>query len=100
MFSIMPRARSCRPRWATGRAVSQSGARIPEGSCLRDLEDPFDLDGGVGWQRRNADRGAGMTALVTERCDHQVGGAIEHLRSVQKVRRGIDKTTETNHAHD
>jgi len=27
MFSMMPRARSCRPRWATGRAVSQSGAR-------------------------------------------------------------------------
>jgi hypothetical protein len=28
MFSTMPREASCRPRWATGRAVSQSGARM------------------------------------------------------------------------
>jgi len=45
---------SCRPRWATGRAVSQSGARtwrLP----LRDLEYPFDLDRRIGGKRGDAD---------------------------------------------
>jgi hypothetical protein len=30
MFSMMPHAASCRPRWATGRAVNQSGARTDD----------------------------------------------------------------------
>src|SRR3984885_11350390 len=71
MFSMMPRARSCRPRCATGRAVSQSGART---GLLRsrNLEDSLDLHRGIRGKGGNADGGAGMAALVAERCDHQV----------------------------
>src|SRR5271168_440803 len=98
MFSTMPRARSCRPRWATGRAVSHSGARTRR-LCLRDFEYPFDLDRGVRRQRRDADRGTGMAALVAESRDHQVGSAVEYLRSVQEIRCRIDETAESNHPH-
>src|ERR1700733_8946349 len=97
MFSMMPRARSCSPRWATGRAVSQSGARTRR-SGLRDLEDSFDLDRRIGRKRGDTDGGAGMAALVTEDCNHQVGSAVQHFRSVQKVRGGIDEAAKPDHA--
>src|SRR5439155_1470560 len=97
MFSMMPRAASCRPRWATGRAVSQAGARTRRPSGY--LEHAFNLDGRVGRQRGDADRGAGMAALVAEGCDHQVGRAIEHLGPVEEIRRGIDEAAEPHHAH-
>src|SRR5207253_628820 len=90
MFSMTPRPRSCRPRWATGRAVSQFGARI--GCSLSDLENPLDLDRGIGRQRGDTDRGPGMPSLVAEGCDHQVGGAVQHFRPVKKIRRRIDET--------
>src|SRR5258706_13000453 len=96
MFSMMPRAASCSPRWATGRAVSQSGARILR-LPLGDLEYALDLDRRVGWQRGDADGGAGMAALVAERCDHQVGGAVQHLRPIEEIRRGIDEAAEPDH---
>src|SRR3954451_14817545 len=97
MFSTMPRAMSCRPRWATGRAVSQSGARM---GTFRSghFEDGVDFHGGVRGQRCDADGGAGVPALVAESCDHQVGGAIEHLGSVEKVGRGIDEAAEPDDA--
>src|ERR1700744_5127857 len=72
MFSRMPRARSCRPRWATGRAVNQSGARIARARS-GDFEHAFDFDRRIRWQRRYADGGAGVAALVAEHFDHQVG---------------------------
>src|SRR5215813_13785321 len=96
MFSTMPREMSCRPRWATGRAVSQAGARMRSG----DLEDGLDLDRRIRRQRGDADSGAGMAALVAEGRHHQVGGAIQHLRAVEEVRRGIDETAEPHHAGD
>src|SRR4051812_12480341 len=98
MFSIMPRARSCRPRWATGRAVSQSGARI-RSTRSGDLEDAFDLDRGIGGERRAADRGPGVPAFVPEGCDHQVGRAVQPLGSVEETRRQIEKTAEPDHPH-
>src|SRR4029078_9500542 len=94
MFSMMPRAASCRPRWATGRAVSQSGARIFSG----DLEHAFDLDRRIGGQRGDADSRPGMPALVAERCDHQVGGAGQHLRPVEIIRCRIDEAADPHHA--
>src|SRR4051794_39660816 len=97
MFSMMPRARSCRPRWATGRAVSQFGARIGR-SASDDLENPLDLDRGIGRQRGDADRGPRMPALVAERRNHQVGGAVQHLWPIEKIRRRIDETAEPDHA--
>src|SRR5450756_2140827 len=78
MFSMMPWARSCRPRWATGRAVSQAGARTLRDS-LRDLEDALDLHRRVGGERSDADGGAGMAALVAEGRHHQVGRAVQNL---------------------
>src|SRR5258707_11963655 len=98
MFSMMPRAASCSPRWATGRAVSQSGARILR-LPLGDLEYALDLDRRIGWQRGDADGGTGMAALVAEGGDHQIGGAVQHLRSVQKVGSRIDEAAEPDHAH-
>src|SRR5260370_4925911 len=98
MFSMMPRERSCRPRWATGRAVSQSGARTWCGP-LRDLENSLDLDRRVRGKRRDADGGAGVAALVAERRHHQVGGPVQNLRAVEKIGSGIDKTAEPDHAH-
>src|SRR6478736_2162747 len=83
MFSTMPREMSCRPRWATGRAVSQSGARTMLASG--DLEHHRRIRR----QRGDADGGAGVAALVTEGGDHQVGGAVEHLRPVEEVRRRV-----------
>src|ERR1700760_1018652 len=99
IFSRMPRARSCRPRWATGRAVNQSGARIakdPSG----DFEHALDFDRRIGGKGRHTDGGAGMAALVAEHFDHQVRGAVQHLGPVEKIRRGIDEPAEADHAHD
>src|SRR5450755_2121379 len=93
MFSMMPRAASCRPRWATGRAVSQSGARTRP-LLSRDLEDSLDLHCRIGGKGRDADGGAGMAALVAEGRDHQVGGAVQDLGTVEEVRRRIDEAAE------
>src|SRR6478735_10891408 len=100
MFSTMPREMSCRPRWATGRAVSQSGARNAVSSVSGDLEHAFDLDRRIRGQRGDADGGAGVAALVTEGGDHQVGGAVENLRPIQEVRRRVDEAAEAHNAHD
>src|SRR5450631_2387738 len=90
IFSMMPRARSCRPRWATGRAVSQSGARtLPLRSG--NLENAFDLDRRVRRKRGDADGSAGVAALIAEGQHHQVGSAVQHFRPVEKIRRGIDE---------
>src|SRR3989442_14161229 len=75
MFSTIPREMSCKPRWATGRAVSQAGARILSG----DLKHAIDLDRRVRRQRGDADGSTGMAALVAEGCDHQVGCTVQHL---------------------
>src|SRR6266496_1185955 len=87
MFSTIPREMSCRPRWATGRAVSQVGARILSGN----LKHAVDFHGCVRRQRGDADGGTGMAALVAEGCDHQVGGAVEHFWPIEEIGRGIDK---------
>src|SRR5580704_9864304 len=81
MFSMIPREISWRPRCATGRAVSQSGA-----FKLRHLEQAFDLDRGVRGQRGDADGGAGVASLVAEHLHHQVGCAVQHLRPIDKIR--------------
>ena len=39
-----------------------------------------------------------MPALVAEGGDHQVGGAVEHLGSVEEIWRGIDEAAEPDHA--
>src|SRR5437763_15069385 len=98
MFSMMPRVWSCRPRWATGRAVSQSGARKPVVPS-RDFEGALDFHCGIGGKDGNADGGPGMAALVAERRDHQVGGAVQHFGSVEAIRCGIEETAEPDQPH-
>ena len=75
MFSITPDATSCSPRWAIGRAVSQSRIVTP-GS--RHLERGLDLDRGVERQRRDADG-----KLVAK---GQLGGAVS-IEEGQKAAR-------------
>ena len=41
-----------------------------------------------------------MLALVAERRDHQVGGAVHHLRTVDETRRRIHEAAEPHDAHD
>src|ERR1700750_3030119 len=85
MFSMMPRARSCRPRWATGRAVSQSGARIGV-SRLRDLENVLYFARGIGGQGGDTDGRTRMAALVAKGRHHQIGSAVQYLGSVEEIR--------------
>ena len=59
----------------------------------------LDFDGGIARQGGDADGGAGVAALVAEGRDHQVGRAVEHLRSVEEVGRRIDEAAEPHHAH-
>ena len=80
----LPAAASCRPRWAMGRAVSQSGAAMAALARSGDFEHAFDFDGRIERQRRDTDGRAGMAALVAEHLDHQVGRAVHHLRAVEK----------------
>src|SRR5262245_29363602 len=100
MFSTIPREMSCRPRCATGRAGSQSRPRKSLAPGSGDLEHAFGLDRRVRRQRGDADGGAGVAALVTEGRDHQVGGTVQYLRSVDEIRRRVDETAEPHHAHD
>src|SRR6059058_3330848 len=99
MFSTIPREMSCRPRWATGRAVNQSGARKAVRSASGDLEHGFDFDRCIRGQRGDTDGGAGVAALVAKGGDHQVGGAVQDLRSVQEVGRRVDEAAKAHYAH-
>src|SRR5690349_98737 len=94
MFSTIPCEISCRPRCATGRAVSQFGVRKSG-----HLEQAFDLDRGIRRQRGDADGGAGVAALVAENLHHQIGGAVQYLRPVDEVGCRIDEAAEPHHAH-
>src|SRR5579862_5659357 len=86
VFSITPRAASCSPRWAIGRAMSQSSEVH---TALGYLEGTLDFDGRIDRQRGDADRGARVFALVAEHRDHQVGGAVHHFRAIEESRRRV-----------
>jgi len=79
-----------------GRARRRRGRHwaLSGGHC----EGGLDRNRGVERQGCDADSGAGVTALIAERRDHQVGGAIQHLRPVEKIRRGIDEAAKPDHA--
>src|SRR3979490_2470170 len=96
VFSMTPDEASWRPRWAIGRAVNQS--RI--GGLSGHLEGGLDLDCGIERQGGDADGWAGVAALVAERRDHQVGGAIHHFGAVGETGRRIDEAAEADHADD
>src|SRR4051812_13000333 len=96
VFSIMPRAASCSPRCATGRAVSQSGLCI--GPYSADFEHAFDFDSGIHRQGSDADGCARVPALFTERRDHEIGGAVHDFRAVDEIWLAVDEAAEADHA--
>ena len=78
-FSLMP-AR-CSPRWAKGRAVSQSG-RLCSGA---NLHDRVDLDGRAQRQHRHADLARPGEHAAQPRVDEQ---AREHIAVLEAIARG------------
>src|SRR5882757_4080547 len=99
VFSMMPFWASCSPRWAIGRAVSQSSIGASR-DASGDLEDALDLDRRIRGQHRHTDGGTRMAALVAERGDHEIRGAVHHLGAIEKVGIGIDEATEADHLLD
>src|ERR1700674_2553407 len=91
---MMPWSASCSPRWAMGRAISQSSEVH---TCLGYFEQALDLDSRVGRQRGNADRRARVLAVVAEYRDHQIGGAVHHFRAVDETGDRIDEGAEPHH---
>ena len=66
---------------------------------LRHLEQAFDLNRRIGGNA-NADGYADMRAIVAEHLDHQVGGAIHHLRSFGEAGGRIDEAAEPDDPRD
>src|SRR5262245_16381581 len=101
VFSMMPFWASCRPRCATGRAISQSSSAMHDHlNASGDLEGALDLDRRIGGQHGDADGGARMPALVAEHRDHKIGGAIHNLRAIEKRGVRIDEAAEPDHPRD
>src|SRR5512144_1221608 len=94
VFSTMPLFASCRPRCATGRAISQSRLDISYTRVSGDFEYSFHLHGRVVRQYGDADGGPRVPALVTEHRHHHVGCAVKHLRSFQEGGDGVDEPAE------
>src|ERR1700730_8422532 len=93
VFSITPAPASCRPRCATGRAISQSR---PDTERCRSghFEQAFDLDRRIEGQGGYSHGAAGMPALVAEHLDHQVGSPFHPLGAVHNGWIRIVKTAE------
>src|SRR5437588_11181005 len=91
-------SRSCSPRCASGRAISQS--RRPDISGLGDLKYAVDLDCSVPRQDGDADSGPRMAPFVSEYRHHHVGGAVHDLRTLEKPGIGIDEAAKADHARD
>src|SRR5205085_10770523 len=65
-----------------------------------ELEGRFDLDRDAARQSARADRGAGVLAGIAKHLDHQIGGAVDHLRHVGELGRAVDKPAEPQTAAD
>src|SRR5690606_40535633 len=75
VFSQRARLRSCRPRWAIGRAVSQARSGI---KVLLGFYDGFDFHRRVHGQDRNPDRRPGMFTTLAQGGNQEIGSAIGH----------------------
>ena len=64
------------------------------------FEQALDFDRCIGGSAATPTVDARVPALVAERRDHQVGGAVHHLGAVDETRRRIDEAAEPHHAHD
>src|SRR5215208_7052139 len=94
VFSTTPRLASCSPRWAIGRAINQSKARCPVSGRigrLFDLEYRFHLYGHVDRQRASANGRARMLALVAQHLNDEIGGTVDDLGLIGKLRYSVDE---------
>ena len=76
----------------------QRGGTVGHGASLTDLEHPLHFHGGIGGQRRHADRGARMAAGLAEHRNREVRRAVHHLRMLGELRRRGDEAAEPHHA--
>src|SRR5262245_77614 len=63
------------------------------------FEEPLDLDRSIERERRDANGRAGVPTLVAEHLDHQIGGAVHDLGSIEESRRRIDEAAEPHDPH-
>src|ERR1700680_2953795 len=84
----------CRPRWAMGRAATQSG------TTSGDLEQRFDLDRGAERKLADAHGGAGVAAGVTEEGHDQIRGAVHDGGQRREAGRAVDEAAEAYAALD
>ena len=74
--------------------------RAPRLHPSGDLENRVHLDRHVARQRSAAHRGARVPPGIAEHLDHQIGGAVDHLRLLAVARHRIDEAAEPHAAHD
>src|SRR5712675_3143610 len=60
------------------------------GLALSDRDDEFDLHRYSAGQRAHADGRARVAAAVAEHLDKKIGAAVDHLRVILEIGRGID----------
>src|SRR6266542_3281899 len=64
------------------------------------LENRLDLDRDAARQRRHADGAARpLAGLVAKHLDHQIAEAVDDLRMLREVRRGVYHAERFHHAH-
>ena len=68
----------------------------PDGASVRQFDDGIDFDRDPQRQGRAADGGTRMATGFAEDFDHQVGGAVDHLRLVGKFGRAVDEPAKAN----
>ena len=65
-----------------------------------DLEQGFDFNRCIEGKLGDAHRRAGVAPALTEDLDHEIGGAVHHLRQVAERRHRVDEAAEPHAALD
>ena len=94
---MMPAAASCRPRCATGRAVSQSRADIRRHETSNK---PSTSTAASAGSAATPTVVRAWRPLSPKTSTIEIGGAVHHLGAVKEGRRGIDEAAEPHDAHD
>src|SRR5665647_3170518 len=93
----MPLATSCSPRWAIGL---RNAARSRMSVSAVNKQQGVDLDGAAEWKAGDADGDARVSAFLSQDLHHQIGGAVEHLRVLNEVGRGVDVARQPHNLRD